>query len=167
MNFKIITLAAGMAAFMFTACDSGHSHSDADHQHDDHAHHDHADHDHGDLDGHEHGDLEGDLRLNNGEKWIVNAEMKPHVLNGEKALSTYLSSGDTDYLALASKIEDANSNLISSCTMKGTSHDELHKWLHPHLVLIVELEEAQNQEEADQIIADIQDSYETYHNFFN
>lgn len=163
MNFKTITLAAGIAAFLFTACDSGHSNSEADHNHDDHAQHDHADHDH---DGHDHDNQDGELRLNGEKKWAVNAEMKPHLLDGEEALRIYLSSGETDYRALANEIDDANSSLISSCTMKGTSHDELHKWLHPHLELVAELQDAEDQKVADEIIADIKDSYKLYHTYF-
>lgn len=161
MNIKSITLVAGMAVYLFTACDAGHSHGEADHNHDSHDHHDHEHHD-----GHEHGDITGEIRLNNGEKWVVNEEMKPHVLKGEKLVDEYLSSGGADYKTLANQVEDANTNLISSCTMKGTSHDELHKWLHPHMELVAKLQQATDQANADQLIADIQASYEMYHAYF-
>jgi hypothetical protein len=37
--------------------------------------------------------------------------------------------------------------------MDGKSHDELHKWLHPHMALIESLQEAENDDAANKIIS--------------
>ncbi|MCO5232898.1 MAG: hypothetical protein LC105_05140 [Chitinophagales bacterium] len=107
------------------------------------------------------------IELNNGEKWIVNEEMKPFVLKGSQMVDEYIQRKGTDYKKLASDIEDQNNQLINSCTMDGKSHDELHKWLHPHLELVDDLKNASSQDEANQIIIKLQESNKIYHQFFN
>ncbi len=106
------------------------------------------------------------IQLNNGDKWLVNDEMKPALEKGENALNDYLASNNNDYKSLAQELKSANSNLISSCTMDGVSHDELHKWLHPHLTLVGDLENAKTVNEADEVIEKLKSSYETYHTYF-
>ena len=127
----------------------------------------HDDHDH---DGDPHHGLTDDsdlnIELDNGQKWKVNEEMKPHVTQGHKALVSYEESKRTDYKALAEEIKAANKGLISSCTMEGKSHDELHKWLYPHLEMTKSLEQAANQEQADKIIHELEDSYSDYNKYF-
>lgn len=106
------------------------------------------------------------LTLNNGEKWEVNDEMKPHIIQGENVLNDYISKGNTDYQSLVKELESQNAKLIKSCTMKGKSHDELHKWLHPHMELIDNLENAESNEAADKAINDIKLSFDQYSNYF-
>ncbi len=103
------------------------------------------------------------IELNNGEKWQVNAEMIPFVTEGEQILNDY--TGD-DYKVLAAQLKEKNSGLIKSCTMDGKSHDELHKWLHPHLELVEALDTAENPEGANVVIADLKKSFEMYHTYF-
>jgi hypothetical protein len=50
--------------------------------------------------------------------------------------------------------------------MNGESHDELHKWLHPHIQLVDALSKAKNQEEADEIIAQLKESFQIYNTYF-
>ena len=79
---------------------------------------------------------ETNIELDNGDKWLVNAEMKPHLEKQHDLLQDYSSTKNDDYLALANQLKEANNDLIKSCTMEGKSHDELHKWLYPHIQLI-------------------------------
>ncbi|MCO5291494.1 MAG: hypothetical protein M9959_07140 [Chitinophagaceae bacterium] len=116
---------------------------------------------------HQHKESFEALELNNGEKWKVNDEMKPFVQKGEELVNTYIQKGKTDYKTIAEQIKDQNSQLIKSCTMDGKSHDELHKWLHPHLELVKELENESNVEKVHEIISKIQYSYNLYHQYFN
>src|SRR5690554_5471571 len=76
------------------------------------------------------------IELDNGAKWKVNEEMIPFVHNAEAILGQYKGG---DYKKLAEQLANENKKLINSCTMKGKSHDELHKWLHPHLELVKDL----------------------------
>lgn len=107
------------------------------------------------------------IALNNGERWKVNPEMKPHLEAAEKRLIAYRDNTETDYRTLAVELKSINELLISSCTMKGESHDQLHLWLHPHLQLVKALSEAKSQQEADSIITKLEASFETYHKYFN
>lgn len=106
------------------------------------------------------------IELNAGEKWVINDEMKPNIAQGEAALNDYIASKSTDYKALAAKLKDADNSLISSCTMDGKSHDELHKWLHPHLELVGELDAAQNEKEANSVVQNLKKSYENFWIYF-
>lgn len=106
------------------------------------------------------------IALNDGEKWKVNAAMKPFIETSETILANYKAEGDKDFHALATRLKEQNSSLIKSCTMQGKSHDELHKWLHPHMELIEALEKAEDPEEADAIVVQLEKSFETYNQFF-
>ena len=86
------------------------------------------------LESHQHDTQK--IELNSGEKWNVNAEMKPFVIKGEELVSNFLKNNQSNYHELAGQLKEQNNHLIKSCTMEGKSHDELHKWLHPHLDLV-------------------------------
>lgn len=116
---------------------------------------------------HHHDENSEAIELNNGEKWLVNEEMKPFVLKGEELVNEYIQANKTDYKELAVQLKNKNSQLIKSCTMDGKSHDELHKWLHPHLELVKELENETDTTKANEIVSKIQHSYQVYHQFFN
>lgn len=50
--------------------------------------------------------------------------------------------------------------------MKGKSHDELHKWLYPYMALVDELNDAENENEANQVFQKIKESFETFNQYF-
>lgn len=110
---------------------------------------------------------ENHISLNDGERWRVNPEMKPPLEAAEKRLIAYRDNTEADYETLSVELKGYNDQLISSCTMKGVSHEQLHLWLHPHIKLVKALSEAENEKEADSIIAELETSFETYHMYFN
>lgn len=119
--------------------------------------------------GHEHVTIHPDsltLKLNNGDRWVVNEEMKPFVMEAEAALAGFSMSDSSDYKLLASKLDELNMGLIKSCTMKGESHDELHKWLAPHMEAITALGEANSSDEAKLLVDRLKESFGTYHQHF-
>ena len=67
---------------------------------------------------------------------------------------------------MATQLKEKNNGLIKSCTMNGESHDELHKWLYPHIELIESLSKAESTEAASEIVADLQASFSTYNQYF-
>lgn len=81
---------------------------------------------------HEHDETE-DIVLNNGEKWVVDAEMMVHIRNMEKDIEAFKTSEEKNYSVLASQLESNIELLTSNCTMEGQAHDELHKWLIPYI----------------------------------
>lgn len=107
------------------------------------------------------------INLNDGEKWKVNAAMLTPILEAEKLLDAYIQNNSTDYKTLAKELDEKNQNLISNCTMKGKSHDELHKWLHPHLELVDELMNTKSDEDAKNIVSQLQQSFQNFHTYFN
>lgn len=116
---------------------------------------------------HHHDEDDNAVQLNHGEKWAVNNEMKPFVLEGENLVNTYMQTKQTDYKQLANQLKAQNSMLVKSCTMTGKSHEELHKWLHPHLELVKKLEKENEDQKAEEIVVELQQSYQTYHQYFN
>ncbi len=107
-----------------------------------------------------------EIHLNDGEKWQVNAEMKPHLNGGKELLENYMANGGSDYIELAKQLITHNRELIQSRTMKGEAHDELHKWLYPHMKMIARLKKAGDAEAAAPIITELRDSYRSYDRFF-
>lgn len=103
------------------------------------------------------------LQLNQGEKWKVNEEMMPFIKTSEELIINFSGS---DYKNLATELKAQNKSLISSCTMTGEPHDELHKWLHPHLDLVKALESAESEEEANSIITDLNNSFILFNTYF-
>lgn len=116
---------------------------------------------------HHHNESHEAVELNNGEKWVVNDEMKPFVTRGEELVDAYLRDGQTDYKTLAEQLNDQNNLLIKNCTMTGKSHDELHKWLHPHLEIVRTLENETDADKATNTVSELQHSYEKYHEYFH
>lgn len=105
--------------------------------------------------------------LNNGEKWSVNKEMKPFLEKGEELVNTFVETHQTEYKDLARQVKEQNRQIVQSCTMDGKSHEELHKWLHPHMGLLDKLEEETDATEAGEIIFQLRESYHVYHTYFN
>lgn len=114
----------------------------------------------------DHADKVESIELDNGKKWQVNVEMIPFILESEKILNDYVSAGSTDWSILATQLKEKNSGLIKSCTMKGKSHDELHKWLYPHMELINSLSQAKSNSNAEVLISELKKSFEAFHSYF-
>lgn len=106
------------------------------------------------------------IEMDNGQKWKMNAEMRPFIAAGEGILKTYTESNSKDYTTLAAQLKEKDDALIKSCTMKGKSHDELHKWLHPHLGLVAALAKAENEQQAKDLIMQLNKSFEAFHQYF-
>ena len=106
---------------------------------------------------------EASIELNNGPKGKVNAEMSPYIVEAENILNTYNSN---NHYNVDKQLKDQNKSLIKSCNMKGKSHDELRKWLHPHIQLVDALSKAESEHKAEEIIAQLKESFKTYNTYF-
>ncbi len=143
------------AVLIFGACtnsseNNGNSHA-LDSAHHDSDHHDaHA----------------GAIELNDGSKWKADPEMFDHVEAMKKSVSTFSGASAEDYHALAAELGDRTQQFISSCTMKGKGHDELHKWLHPYMQQVQELEKTENPETAEKLVANLHKSLLLFDNYF-
>ena len=58
----------------------------------------HDDH-HGEI------DLTEGLVLDNGNKWLINDEMRPHLVDAENALKTFIEEGSDEYNQLGVELE--------------------------------------------------------------
>ncbi|MFY0674069.1 MAG: hypothetical protein JXQ87_11715 [Bacteroidia bacterium] len=142
------------AAFIFTTgCKNQTEHN---HQQN---HAEHAEH------AHEHKVVK-EMTLNNGEKWKMQAELMANVENMEMAIDEYNEAALSDYAELGKSLKAETENMIKSCTMKGDSHVELHKWLEPHLGMLKDLNAAATVSEAAPIIAEIDASFELLREYF-
>ena len=157
-RFSTLFLVIGL---FFTSCGNN-SNKESNKPTESTSHIDHQNHD-GDKHHDDKNDQSQTIELNNGEKWKVNAEMTPFILEGKEILAKY---DNIDYKTLAKQLKEKNSGLIKSCTMDGKSHDELHKWLHPHMELIESLEKAENEQSANTVIEQLKKSFKTYSNYF-
>jgi hypothetical protein len=106
------------------------------------------------------------IELNEGEKWKVNEQMMPFLKSSEQLLVEFQRNEDADYKLLASRLKETNNKLIASCTMKGKSHDALHKWLHPHLELVNELQNSKTEEEATRVMEKLKGSFSDFGHYF-
>ncbi|MCP4120279.1 MAG: hypothetical protein GY751_00825 [Bacteroidetes bacterium] len=106
------------------------------------------------------------LVLNDGEKWVVNPEMMVHLRNAEQAVDTYYTEGSAGHQALAGELQENINLLISSCTMKGKAHDELHKWLLPYIKLVKALSKSEETAEASVLVEKIRDSFLEFNHYF-
>ena len=79
---------------------------------------------------------------------------------------TYMQNKGTDFKSLATDLKSSDNRLISSCTMDGRSHEELHLWLAPHLNLVSKLSKAGSPEEAEKVIGQLGNSFATFNQYF-
>jgi hypothetical protein len=107
-----------------------------------------------------------DIELNEGEKWKINKQMMPFLKSSEQLLIEFKKKESSDYKILATELKETNNKLISSCTMKGKSHDALHFWLHPHLELVNELQDSKTEEEATLVMEKLNRSFLAFGNYF-
>ncbi len=104
--------------------------------------------------------------LNHGEKWKVDAHMMEHIRTMDNQINTVAKSETKDFKALSKSLQGSIDLLTSNCTMEGQAHDELHKWLLPYIDMVNELSETTNQEKAAEQFAQIQQSFKTFHQYF-
>ncbi|MHA3047821.1 hypothetical protein JSO59_010765 [Riemerella anatipestifer] len=148
------TILFGLSIFLFWSCNNSSSKTTTHQQDEIH-------------ETHHHDESLQVIELNNGEKWVVNSEMKPFVSKGAELVNVYVQENKTDFKELTTQLKEQNNQLIKSCTMKGKSHDELHKWLYPHLELVKELDNETDAVKAKEIVVKLQNSYQQYQIYFN
>lgn len=70
------------------------------------------------------------VQLNNGEKWVANAETTKGIQRMQSLAEGY-SGQDADAAHLAEDMLVAYQEIFDKCTMKGAAHDQLHNYLMP------------------------------------
>jgi len=126
-------------AMLLSSCGDNESKSD---QHDKNSHS--SDHSSNPEDG---------LRLNNGQKWI----MDDHTRSSFVKMTTLFI--DTDYLSMeeeglkksGSDLQVQLGELIKGCTMTGEAHDQLHVYLMGYMPAVATLSESGRMEDAKKV----------------
>lgn len=106
------------------------------------------------------------LELNDGKKWVVDKPMMAHIRNLEKAVQDFEKQPGGDQAALAQDIQQNLGRLVTSCTMEGKAHDELHKWLMPFLGVTAEYSKATEPLVQQAKLQEIQESLRVFHVYF-
>ena len=106
------------------------------------------------------------LILNNGEKWNVDENMMVIIQKMELQVKSFSPEKLRSYQLLADSLQGNISLLTSNCTMSGMAHDELHKWLVPYTTQVNTLSEANTETDASEAFDQIQDSFKTFHQYF-
>lgn len=105
--------------------------------------------------------------LNDGQKWEVDAAMKPFIIKSEELLTNYLNDDLAQSPTLVGQeLEELNRQLIQSCTMTGEAHNALHQWLDPHMKLISQLKNAPSNSEAQPLLEQLRSSFVAFHKHF-
>ena len=115
---------------------------------------------------HQHDTATQTIELNNGGKWKVKDEMMLPIRNMEKDMNDFSLSKTKDYKSLSEKLQTNIGVLVSSCTMSGKAHDELHKWLVPYIDMVKDLSEEKSEAEAAKKFENIQTSFITFNKYF-
>ena len=76
------------------------------------------------------------LGLTEGQKWTVDQNTAMHIKSMEINLENFKGTTVAEYQTLATSLKQNTDDLIKNCTMTGKAHDELHKWLLPHISLV-------------------------------
>lgn len=99
-------------------------------------------------------------------KWAIPAPMMAHLQSLEKDLTTFKTKASTDHADLARRIDKNLKQLISSCTMTGESHDNLHEWLMPFLQLAKQHAESDVPKKQTKYVRKMRRAFTTFHEQF-
>jgi hypothetical protein len=100
-----------------------------------------------------------DLILVDDVKGIIDEGMRVSIDSIEMRMEGFGGTDLAAYEALSADLEHHTKSVISSCTMSGQAHDELHKWLLPFIDLRKKLngitEVAEGEAIADELITEL------------
>lgn len=117
----------------------------------------------------EHHELSNDplvINLNNGEKWKVNPEMMVPVKAMQDMLKQPEPTDLASYQALGAALDTQVSQIISTCTMTGTAHEELHKWLVPYMMHVKSLKGSTTLDEAEMHLNEVHETMAQFDKYF-
>lgn len=107
-----------------------------------------------------------EIQLNNGSKWIANAETTDGVVQMLSIVKSTKTTTVADFHDLAAQLNDVKNYIVKECTMEGSSHDNLHIFLHPLIEKINALGAISAVDEGTKIKRAIQENLTAYYNYF-
>lgn len=90
----------------------------------------------------------GELQLNNGSKWKLDASTRLNIAELRETLGYPVNK---DYAKLAASVREKTSKLVRECRMQGPDHDALHLWLENFLKDLKDLEDEKGKKQAESI----------------
>ena len=111
-------------------------------------------------------DNQNGLTLNKGQKWEIDKSMMTYLHKMENSINTDMTSDMSSYGVLAESLVSNVNTLVSTCSMEGPAHDELHKWLVPYIGLVNELTEIDNTADATKTLLHLKKEFVTFNQFF-
>lgn len=107
-----------------------------------------------------------ELKLNEGQKWVANAETHKGVKIMDSMISAFKKESNKDYKILGENLSKQTSYIIKNCSMKGEPHDQLHVVLVPMLDEISILKESNNNTRSNTALTDLETLIEAYFHHF-
>jgi len=167
MKAKLITIALLSTSLMFSCGEEKHEEHEQheQHEHSEHEHH-HSEAKHEEHNEHHASENVEGLTLNNGEKWVANAETHEGMGKIKNILEATNPTTLEGYHAIGKECDEQTAFIINNCTMTGEAHNQLHFVLHPILDDIEMLKNATTEEEGkkayDSLSKNISDYFEHF-----
>ncbi len=108
-----------------------------------------------------------EIILDGDSKWKANKETTEGIEKMISLIEKDKSQSVEDYKNLASELNEQKNYIVTECTMKGPSHDNLHVFLLPLITKIKELENTNSVDDGATKKIAILMHLEEYHNYFN
>jgi len=107
-----------------------------------------------------------DLVLINNQKWEIDEGMKISIDSIEMRMADFDTQTLESFSELSTDLARHTKLVISSCTMKGQAHDELHKWLLPFIDLRKELNGITEISEGQDIVNRLNEELVVFDTYF-
>lgn len=109
------------------------------------------------------------LTLNNGEKWRADSVTNHNVIRLKTTADMFKVKpfpALESYQLLGADLANDADTMIQQCTMKGTNHEALHKWLKPILDQAGELKNITDTSAARKIFGSVDKRIDEYYQYF-
>jgi PBP1b-binding outer membrane lipoprotein LpoB len=107
-----------------------------------------------------------DLILIDNQKWVIDEGMRVSIDSIDWRLKAFNGVTLEDYKVLSTDLSLHTKTIISSCTMQGQAHDELHKWLIPFINLRKELDSISDPTQGQEITAKLTNEITIFKTYF-
>lgn len=88
---------------------------------------------------HSHDNQHDPVQLNDGKRWIANAETTQGIASMMERVKVFQSEKEASIADLHKNLQSDFSEIFAKCTMEGAAHDQLHNYLLPLRDLLNEL----------------------------
>jgi hypothetical protein len=106
------------------------------------------------------------VTLNNGQKWLANAETTEGLKKMSVLLQTLTNESKVEnYNSLKTQLEKEFNSILQKCTMTGEAHNQLHNYLLP-LKEMMEKFGSNSLEECKEASVDLKQHLQEYYNYF-